>query len=112
MPQFLGLPLQGVDQTRMGMAQRVHGNAGAEIEIFLARFGFQPRAIAADEPQIGAPIGGHYMRRVFARTHSTFTVFSEFHILAAPQATKKANEKTAPKGGLINFYIKSRYAGK
>ena len=89
MPQFLGLSLQGVDQTRMGMAQRVHGNAGAEIEIFLARFGFQPRAIAADEPQIGAPIGGHYMRRVFARTHSTFTVFSEFHIFGRAASDEK-----------------------
>ena len=36
------------------MPQRVHGNAGTEIEIFFARFGLQPRAIAADEPQIGA----------------------------------------------------------
>ncbi|GIR10290.1 MAG: hypothetical protein CM15mP21_5520 [Hyphomicrobiales bacterium] len=35
------------------MAQRFTGMPGAEIEIFLARFGFQPRAIAADEPQIG-----------------------------------------------------------
>jgi hypothetical protein len=31
--------------------------------------------------------------------------FPNFTFLAAPQATKKANEKTAPKGGLINPFI-------
>jgi len=31
--------------------------------------------------------------------------FPKFTFLAAPQATKKANEKTAPKGGLVNPVI-------
>ena len=105
MPQFLSLCLQCVDKARMGMTQRVHGNARTEIEIFCARLSLQPRAITADEPQIGAPIGGHYMRRVFARTHSNDTNFSIFvettnfanYGRAAGDAW--ANEKTALKGG-------------
>lgn len=111
MPQFFSLRLQRVDKARMGMTQRVHSNAGTEIEIFFARLGLQPRAITADEPQIGAPIGGHYMRRVFARTHSNdtnfskFVVFANFAIYGRAADDARANEKTAPKGGLNKLVI-------
>ena len=99
MPQFLSLRLQRADKARMGMTQRVHSNAGTEIEIFFARLGLQPRSITADEPQIGAPISGHYMRRVFARSHSNdtnlskFVVFANFAIYGSAAGDAQANEK-------------------
>ena len=48
-PQFVGLVLQRFDKVRMGVAERIDGDAGREIEIAFAGGGLQPHAMAALE---------------------------------------------------------------
>ena len=62
-PQFCGLLLQRRDQMRMAMAQRIHRDAGGEIEITLAVGRDQPRALAALETEIDPGEYGKQMRR-------------------------------------------------
>ena len=57
MPQFLRLRLHRRDQPRVGMAQRRHGDAGAEIEIAPAVAGEEIGAFAALECHVGPSIG-------------------------------------------------------
>ena len=57
MPELFGLRLHRLDEMGMGMAQRIDGDAGREIEIALAAFGHQPDALAALEPQRDAIVG-------------------------------------------------------
>ena len=61
-PQLAGLVAQRVDQRRMRMAKRVHGNTACAVKIALAIIGNQPAAIPANEGQIGAAIGFHHRR--------------------------------------------------
>ncbi len=63
MPQLCRLLLQRCDQMRMGVAQRVHRDAGGEIEIALAVGRDQPRAFAAFEAEIDPGEYGEQMRR-------------------------------------------------
>ncbi len=62
-PQFGRLFLQRRDQMRMAMAERVHRDAGGEIEIALAIGRDQPRAFAALETEIDPGEYGKQMRR-------------------------------------------------
>ena len=48
-PQLARLRRQRLDEVRMGMAERIDGDAGGEIEIAFARIGHQPRALAMIE---------------------------------------------------------------
>lgn len=57
MPDLVGLRLQRLDEMRMGMAERVHGDTGSEIEIARAVFGDQPNAFTSLETQRRAQIG-------------------------------------------------------
>ncbi|MCY1486270.1 hypothetical protein D9M68_199090 [compost metagenome] len=56
-PNLLGLRLQRLDEMRMRMAERVHGNAGSEVEIARAVFGDQPDALSSLETQRRAHVG-------------------------------------------------------
>ncbi len=56
-PDLVGLILQRSDEMGMRMAQRIHGDAGGEIEISLAIFGDQPDALPAREPKGCTHIG-------------------------------------------------------
>jgi hypothetical protein len=51
------LTRQRFDQVRMSMADRSHGDAGAEVEIALARRRDQPASFPALESNIGASVG-------------------------------------------------------
>jgi len=59
---LVGLLLKRCDQMRMGMAQRIHRDAGGEIEIALAVGRDQPGALAALEPEIHPGEYGKQMR--------------------------------------------------
>ena len=61
-PQLASLIAQRVDQPRMRMAKRVHGDAACAVKIALAIISNQPAAIPANEGQIGAAIGFHHRR--------------------------------------------------
>ena len=56
-PKLRALARQRFDQVRMGVADRGHGDAGAEIEIALAFRRHQPAALAALESDVGAGVG-------------------------------------------------------
>ena len=56
-PDLLGLVLQRRDEVRVGMAEGIDGDAGAEIEIALAVDRRQPDAFAALEAERGACVG-------------------------------------------------------
>ena len=56
MPQLLRLAGQGLDQMRMGMAERVDGDAAAEIEVFAAVGRDEIGAFAPLERHIGPSI--------------------------------------------------------
>ena len=49
MPQPRRLLVQRLDEMRMGMTERIHRNARAEIEILAPIFGGQSRPFAGDE---------------------------------------------------------------
>ena len=57
-PELLALLGQRLDEMGMGMADADDGNAGAEIEIFLAVRRVEPGALAPLESEIEARIGG------------------------------------------------------
>ena len=61
-PELAGLGRQRLDEMRMGMAERGHGDAGAEIEIALARRRRQPAAVAALESDVGSRVDRHDRR--------------------------------------------------
>ena len=61
-PKPCRLLLQRRDQMRMRMAQRIHRDAGGEIEIALAVGRDQPGALAALEPEIHPGEYGKQMR--------------------------------------------------
>ncbi len=61
-PELLGLLGDGFHQRRVGMAERIHGNAGTEIEILFAVGRGQPSTFAALETHIGACVGRQYGR--------------------------------------------------
>ena len=58
-PQLRALVDQGFDEVRMGVADRGHGDAGAEIEIALPARRHEPAALAALESDIGPRVGGN-----------------------------------------------------
>src|SRR5258708_4658316 len=62
MPQFLRLRVQGRDEMRMRMAERVDGDAGGEIEIPVAVGGHQPNALAPLEGEVDTCESRHQMR--------------------------------------------------
>ena len=62
-PEFGGLLLQRRDQMRMAMAERIHRDAGGEVEIALAIGRDQPGALAALETEIDPGKDGEQMRR-------------------------------------------------
>ncbi|MGY3619029.1 hypothetical protein ACVJGD_005225 [Bradyrhizobium sp. USDA 10063] len=62
-PELCRLFLQRLHQMRMGVAERVHRDAGGEIEIALALGRDQPAAFAALEAEIGPGKNGKQMRR-------------------------------------------------
>jgi len=62
-PQLGGLLLQRCDQMRMRMTQRIHRDAGGEIEIAIAIGCDQPRAFAALKTEINSGEYGKQMRR-------------------------------------------------
>jgi hypothetical protein len=53
------LPHQRLDKVGMGVPNRGHRNAGAEIEIALARGRNEPAALAALEGDVGPRVGRH-----------------------------------------------------
>ncbi len=61
-PDLLRLLGDGGDEPRMSMAERVDGDAGAEIEVALAVGGDEPRALAPLKSKIDARIGRQQMR--------------------------------------------------
>src|SRR4051794_6040757 len=61
-PEFCRLLLQRRHQMRMAMAERVHGDAAAEIQITLAVGPDQPDALAALERDVGPGENGEQMR--------------------------------------------------
>ncbi len=58
-PQFRALIYEGFDEVRMGVADRGHGDAGAEIEIAFPARRHEPAALAALESNIGPGVGGN-----------------------------------------------------
>ena len=62
-PELRRLLLQRLDQMRMRVAERIHRNAGGEVEIALAIGRDQPGALAALEAEIGPGENGKQMRR-------------------------------------------------
>ena len=66
-PEFCGLLLQGGNQMRVAMAQRIDRHAGGEIEIALAVGPDQPDAFAALEGEVGASENGKQMRLLNGR---------------------------------------------
>jgi hypothetical protein len=56
-PHLAGLPGERPDEVRMGVAERIHGDAGAKIEVAFALVGEEPHALASLEDEIGARIG-------------------------------------------------------
>ena len=62
-PELGRLLLQRLDQMRMGMAERIHGDARGEIEIAIAIGRDQPAALAALEAEVGPGENGEQMRR-------------------------------------------------
>ena len=58
-PQLLGLGLDRLDQSRMGMAQRIGGNPGHAVQIGLAFGADQSRAFASFERQGRATVNAH-----------------------------------------------------
>src|SRR5580704_3223756 len=59
MPELLGLVLQRLDQDRIGMAQRVHRDAGHAVEVGVPVGGVEARAFASLERQRGAAVDTH-----------------------------------------------------
>ena len=83
------------------MAQRIDGDAGAEIKIFLARFSFQPRAVTTHKPQIGAVISWHNM--AVASAHVSLLSASKNGIeKAAIQRRRLAEDEFYPKSGFFS----------
>ncbi len=62
-PEFSGLFRQCTDEFRMGMAERVDGDAGAKIEVSLAVLRKEIRSFAADEGDIRPAVGRQYRRK-------------------------------------------------
>ena len=62
MPELLRLLGERGDKMRMGVAQRVDGDAGGEIEIALAVGRDQPYAFAPLKGEVHARKGSHQMR--------------------------------------------------
>src|SRR5690348_5183178 len=62
MPKFLGLVDERGRQMRMGVAERVDGDAGGEIEIAFAVRGDEPYAFAPLEGEVDTRKGRHQMR--------------------------------------------------
>jgi len=58
-PQLVGLGLEGRDQLRMGMAERIHGNARQGVEVGLAVSGVETHAFASRERQGRAAVHAH-----------------------------------------------------
>ena len=58
-PQLLGLDLDRLDQTRMGVTQRIGGNASHAVQIGLAFGADQSRAFASFERQGRATVNAH-----------------------------------------------------
>ena len=58
-PDLRALAHQGLDEVRMGVADRGHRDAGAEVEIALAGRRDEPAALAALEGDIGPRVGRH-----------------------------------------------------
>ena len=63
MPDLAGLLGDRGNQTRMGMAERIHRHPGGKIEVAIAIGGDEPSALPALECQIDARVGGQQMRR-------------------------------------------------
>jgi hypothetical protein len=61
-PKLLRLPRQRLDEVRVRMAERIHRDAGAEIEISLALARLEPNALALLEDNVGARIGRQQRR--------------------------------------------------
>ena len=59
MPQLAGLLLQGLDHGGMSVAQRVHGDAGDEIEISRAVLGEEADALPLLENLLWRPVDRH-----------------------------------------------------
>ncbi len=62
-PELAGLGRQRLDEMGMGIAERGHGDAGAEVEIALAGRRRQPAAVAALEGDVGSRVDRHDCRR-------------------------------------------------
>ena len=62
MHQSFGLPLDGADQVRIGMTQRVHRDAGGEIEVARAVFSDQVAVLAAHGAEAAPGVDGHQRR--------------------------------------------------
>ena len=61
-PELSGLLGQRRDEMRMGVAERVHRDAAAEVEISLAVARHEPGALAPLEGDVGARIGRQQRR--------------------------------------------------
>ena len=69
MPEFLGLFGQSLDQMGMGMPNRRHGNATAEIEVSLTINRVKPNAFSSLECKGSARVGRHHGGRYDSRVH-------------------------------------------
>ena len=59
MPKLRALAGQGLDEMRMGVADRGHRDARAEVEIALAVGRDEPAALSSLKGDVGARIGRH-----------------------------------------------------
>src|SRR5690606_18683835 len=90
------------DEMRMAMAERIDGDAGGEIEVALAAFGYQPASLAALECKGRAGKGlvkrrsAHYMPLRPSMGYGQ-------SMGCGPWVTD--NQKSRPKGGGRPIYI-------
>ena len=93
-PELAGLLGQRRDEMRVAVAERIDGDAGAEIEIALAVVGDQPAALAPLERQ-GRPREGIEKRRTAHYMHSGTGIPGIAAEAACLPAVRPKNQKAA-----------------
>ena len=82
MPQLRALIRQRFDEMRMGVADRGHGDAGAEIEIALAVRRNEPAALASLESDLGPGVGRNHGGSRVGEVHRQLLVMSRENCLS------------------------------
>src|SRR3984957_5900339 len=75
-PELRALIRQRFDEMRMGVADRGHGDAGAEVEIALSGGRNEPAALASLESDLGPGVGRNHSGSRVGDTHRQLLVMS------------------------------------